>query len=69
MSIAKQTLEAFVASERARLEAFEREWRIGMVQKPEYFPAELEVGTWDEAYQTFDESVSMVDAAPDQPGR
>lgn len=69
MSQRKQTLDRFLAFERKRLEAFERDWRLGMQKKPSSFPEKLEEGQWDEALHGFDPAVSMVDAAPDEPGR
>lgn len=69
MSIRKMSLDEYLESERERLVAFERQWRQGMAEKPDYFPGDLDEGLWDEAFRCFDPGESMVDAAPDQPGR
>ena len=49
------TLGAFIASERKRLEKFERFWKRGQENEPDDFPVELSLGDWDIQYQVFSE--------------
>ena len=58
------SLDSFLEQERARLIEFERQWREGMAAKPMYFPKAMDAGLWDEALSAFDDTTSMVKAAP-----
>jgi hypothetical protein len=53
VDIAPRTLEAFLAEERQRIEAFAAYWRASQATDPGMFPAEMAPGDWDEALATY----------------
>lgn len=44
------TLEDYIIQLRAEIDAFEREYRAGIVVTPHLYPKELEPGEWDEQF-------------------
>ena len=47
------TVEEYVAREIFRLINFQSEWARQVRERPDEFPVEMDLGDWDESFDTF----------------
>jgi len=61
------TLSDFLAEEAEIHQTFAAWWQFKMTQEPEYFPAEMAAGEWDEQLRSFDSAEALAEMPEAQP--